>query len=711
MFWYLLPCLLAFLRCASAAFPPKRLGVWQPAEVHADRPSIVNCSWKSFEQNIDHFGNTRGTFKQRYCVYDKYHRDATHGGFAALSGTPGPLFFYTGNESPLEVYINNTGLMWEMGKDLGALLVWVEHRYEPLSHPKVCGSDSPKQCLAYCTTAQALADYVAVIEHINTDARMPVVAFGGSYGGMLAGWLRMKYPHVVDGAIAASAPIWMFATTVQQHTLDLPAQAISRGLSAAGGASDRCFNNLQVAWPLLEQVGLAEKGLELLTKTLNTCEPLRSARDFTNWAQAPYFELAEGNYPFPSTYITGAVGPGFNPLPPWAMKVACSYIDEDFGIQVTAGSARNVSYHAQLGKSGSSAAAVRVSVEWMSAVGNGAGLSVDDIKSSGVLDFAVAIANAAGVWYNVTKDQKCWNISATIEAKSTLQYGAQASKSAETKYTEGSFMESITDDANAECPACPPCANCPPCGVSRCNRSETRQCNYKHNLSKTFSWEGVCANDDIFQVMAQGLGRDIFWPPSVNSRNYTVESIAGPHMLKEGYAAMYDAKDLYGAPVTSDPWSGWATAYYGGRNLSHHKNIVWSNGLLDPWSGMGVYPPHGGPDGPMVQNISDDGSQFALLLDLGAHHLDLMFSDPRDPPCAPKARAIEKQWLVAWCQEAYNRAEHPSHPSNAVETVIIVLSCVALGVATLAALIFMRKRRNRLAAAHGTMGDSLEPGA
>jgi len=75
------------------------------------------------------------------------------------------------------------------------------------------------------------------------------------------------------------------------------------------------------------------------------------------------------------------------------------------------------------------------------------------------------------------------------------------------------------------------------------------------------------------------------------------------------------------------------TAYYGGRNVSHHRNIVWSNGALDPWSGQGVYPPGGGPDGPLVQNISADGSQLALVLDLGAHHLDLMFSDTRNPPC------------------------------------------------------------------------------
>jgi len=115
-----------------------------------------------------------------------------------------------------------------------------------------------------------------------------------------------------------------------------------------------------------------------------------------------------------------------------------------------------------------------------------------------------------------------------------------------------------------------------------------------------------------------------------------------------------DQEGLYGAPTLSDRWSGWLEAYYGSSNITHHRNIVWSNGALDPWSGAGVYPPGGGPEGPLVQNISADGSQIALVIPLGAHHVDLFFSDPRDPPIVTEARAIEERFITQWCQEGYD---------------------------------------------------------
>ena len=73
------------------------------------------------------------------------------------------------------------------------------------------------------TTAQALADYVALItalkKEYDTDA--PVIAFGGSYGGMLAGWFRIARPDVITGSIAASAPVRMIVSPLQRSLSSL----------------------------------------------------------------------------------------------------------------------------------------------------------------------------------------------------------------------------------------------------------------------------------------------------------------------------------------------------------------------------------------------------------------------------------------------------------------------------------------------------------
>lgn len=162
-------------------------------------------------------------------------------------------------------------------------------------------------------------------------------------------------------------------------------------------------------------------------------------------------------------------------------------------------------------------------------------------------------------------------------------------------------------------------------------------------------------NEDLYlhNNAVQGVGRDMFWPPSTH-RGYTVEDIVGSHSMHSGPASYMDSQGLYGAPTLSDRWSGWLEAYYRSKNITHHRNIVWSNGALDPWSGAGVYPAGGGPEGPMVQNISADGSQIALIIALGGHHVDLFFSHPNDPPVITKARAIEEGLITQWCQEGYD---------------------------------------------------------
>jgi pimeloyl-ACP methyl ester carboxylesterase len=68
-------------------------------------------------------------------------------------------------------------------------------------------------------------DFVDVINQIKADNQTytnitdkAVIVAGGSYGGMLSAWMRMKYPNVVQGALAASAPVRWFNGTIDPNT-------------------------------------------------------------------------------------------------------------------------------------------------------------------------------------------------------------------------------------------------------------------------------------------------------------------------------------------------------------------------------------------------------------------------------------------------------------------------------------------------------------
>lgn len=136
-------------------------------------PSSVNCTWKYFDNALDHFTpgttvNGTATYRQRYCIYDGFYNKPSDSQYAGngVDTPPPPMLFYTGNESPVEEYVNNTGLMWSLGKKMGALLVFAEHRYEGESVPELKGM---RDCMAFCTTSQALADFAVLIKFLKQD--------------------------------------------------------------------------------------------------------------------------------------------------------------------------------------------------------------------------------------------------------------------------------------------------------------------------------------------------------------------------------------------------------------------------------------------------------------------------------------------------------------------------------------------------------------
>ena len=612
--------LLLLTTCLIGSTNGIGLGMGHWGQVHdGSKPSIANCTWKYYEQVLDHFGDGQGSYNERYCEYSKFWEQG---------GRKGPIYYYVGNESPVDEYVNNTGLMWELGEKKGALLIFAEHRYEGKSVPLMHGV---KDCISYCTTSQALADYVTLITDIkkNYSIDAPVVAFGGSYGGMLAGWIRIKYPDVIAGAIAASAPVAGFPSVLGTKGLDSSSAALSRGLGLKGGSTDLCYENLRSAWPLIKEVGKSQVGNKLLSKAAYRCKT-DTAENIMTWGQGPWFNMAEGDYPFPSTYITYSVGPGLYPLPAWPMRVACGKgLNKDWGVAIT-GNVSDVKYSLKMG-------AIEVNVDWEQESGNGASLTQEQIEQSGVLGLVRAMADAASVWYNLTKDKQCYGDRDVQEPDSTPMI-----------WDEEISLKSLDDPCS-----CPKCEGCPPCPL--CKREPARACTYvdKPTVSKTFAWGPVCCNEDLYlaNTYAQGSGRDIFWPPN-QKKGYTIESVVGPRGAKTvGCFAGYDASGLFGAPLQRDAWGSWITDYYHSGNESSFTNIIWSNGALDPWSGAGVYPKGGSAMGPMVQNLTADGSSVALIIDLGGHHLDLFFGTPNDPPSAVAVRAIEEKMIDQWVEK------------------------------------------------------------
>jgi pimeloyl-ACP methyl ester carboxylesterase len=152
-----------------------------------------------YTQPCDHndFRAQAPTFQQRFLL----------GGVAGWENGTGPVLFYAGNEGAIEGFAAATGWQWELAKQLGALVVFAEHRGYGASagawRGGACKGDG-----MHVSSGEALADFASLASHLRGEwgvGRAPIIAVGGSYGGTLAAWLRQRYSHQFAGALAASA--------------------------------------------------------------------------------------------------------------------------------------------------------------------------------------------------------------------------------------------------------------------------------------------------------------------------------------------------------------------------------------------------------------------------------------------------------------------------------------------------------------------------
>lgn len=263
---------------------------------------------KTFEVPVDHFSfAVKDKFNIRYLVNDTWRR-----------GNNAPIFFYTGNEGDIEVFAENTGFMWEIAPEFGAMVVFAEHRYYGLSMPFGNKSFTNPAHSGYLTSQQAIADYVDLIEYLRSNEvrkHSPVIVFGGSYGGMLSAWMRLKYPHIVQGAIAASAPILQFTGITSCESFARIATSSYRA------ADEACPKLIKRSWNVITNLTSNDEGKKWLSDNWKLCKPLKNSthvEELQAFLEDVYGNIAMLNYPYETSFLV--------PLPPNPVKVFCSHL-------------------------------------------------------------------------------------------------------------------------------------------------------------------------------------------------------------------------------------------------------------------------------------------------------------------------------------------------------------------------------------------------
>lgn len=272
-------------------------------------------SWKAlyFQQTLDHFSYRPAgyqKFPQKFLI-----NSDTWGGGRYGS----PIFVYFGNEGPIEWFARNNGFIWELASMFHGLLIFAEHRYYGESVPfgSRAAAYRDADSLAYLTAEQAMADMAALLTSLKANLSAPtspVIVVGGSYGGMLAAWFRLKYPHIALAALASSAPILQFSGLVPPDTFN---RIVSDDFKRE---NQSCYDHILVSWWAIDALAAADGGLAALSKQFRLCRPLQRTSDLKAWLYSAYSYLAMVDYPVAASFLM--------PLPAHPIAEVCKRIED-----------------------------------------------------------------------------------------------------------------------------------------------------------------------------------------------------------------------------------------------------------------------------------------------------------------------------------------------------------------------------------------------
>ena len=159
-------------------------------------------------------------------------------------------------------------------------------------------------------------DYVEFMLDFKHDRGIgdrAVIVGGGSYGGMLSAWLRMKYPHVFMGALAASAPILFFDGYVNPDAYDDIATDDYRKADAD------CPVMIKAGFDQLADLREQSETYADVKDIFGLCATPSGAAEIESLIGTLNDSLgtmAMVDYPYPTNFV--------EPLPAWPVKYSCT---------------------------------------------------------------------------------------------------------------------------------------------------------------------------------------------------------------------------------------------------------------------------------------------------------------------------------------------------------------------------------------------------
>lgn len=167
-----------------------------------------------------------------------------------------------------------------------------------------------------------MMDYVEFIQFLKATycQDCPVLVFGGSYGGMLATWMRIKYPNVVDIAHAASAPIYYYRN---RKNFDIGSfyQLVTNNYKLH---NSNCPSVIREAFRRLLGYSASPKApIANLSIWFNLCKPIKTYQDISllmEYIDVAYSYMAMINYPYPTSFLKNVTA--------WPANSSCIPLDK-----------------------------------------------------------------------------------------------------------------------------------------------------------------------------------------------------------------------------------------------------------------------------------------------------------------------------------------------------------------------------------------------